>query len=182
MPTTIAIALQALLLAYHQTTTLCDFFPFNGVRFYSRRERLLEAGTNFILMSLPLVGFILRAPFLMKFGLAYYFILFAIECATWWAPYFLGASPKALEVYNRIHRQTITPLPRRENQLAPNLEHLILMALTLLTAIVTCLAARSLALEISHWWLAALIGALLTGGTIFQFCFQGRHKADNPPR
>ena len=49
----LAVMLQASLVLYHQTTTLLDFFPFNGARFYSARERLLEAGTNFVLMSLP---------------------------------------------------------------------------------------------------------------------------------
>ena len=176
----LAITLQVLLVLYHQATTLFDFFPFNGVRFYSRREKLAEAAVNFVLMSLPPIGFILRVPLLMKFALVYYFILFGVECATWWAPYFLGPSPKWLELYNRIHRQTITILPRRENQPAPNLEHLILMALTLLTAISTLMAFRTLDLQLPQWWIGLLIGVILVGGTLFQFCFQGRAKS-NPP-
>jgi hypothetical protein len=177
----LAITLQILLVLYHQASTLFDFFPFNGVRFASRREKIAEASVNLVLMSLPPIGFILRAPLLMKFGLVYYFILFGIECATWWAPYFLGPSPKWLELYNRIHRQTITILPRRANQPAPNLEHLILMALTVLTAIITLLAFRSLHLEFPQWWIGLLIGVILVGGTLFQFCFQGRTKSNPPP-
>jgi len=177
----LAITLQIILVLYHQATTLFDFFPFNGVRFSSRRERLIEAAVNLVLMPLPPIGFILRAPLLMKFGLVYYFILFGVECATWWAPYFLGPSPKWLELYNRIHRQTITVLRRRPNQPAPNLEHLILMALTLLTAIATLIAFRSLPLEFPQWWIGLLIGAILIGITLFQFCFQGRTKSTAPP-
>jgi len=177
----LAITLQIILVMYHQATTLFDFFPFNGVRFTSRGEKIAEAAVNLVLMSLPPIGFILRAPLLMKFGLVYYFILFGIECATWWAPYFLGPSPKWLELYNRIHRQTITILPRRANQPAPNLEHLILMALTLLTAVATLLAFRSLHLEFPQWWIGLLIGIILVAGTLFQFCFQGRTKPNPPP-
>ena len=170
----LAIAFQLVLVLYHQATTLFDFFPFNGVRFYSRRETLLEAGSNLILMALPLAGFILRWPSLMKFGVVYYFILLAVECATWWAPYFLGPSPKGLEAYNRIHRQTITPLPRRGDNPAPNLEHLILMVLTVLTAVTTLIAFRSFNLAFPLWWIGLAIGAVAVGGTVFQFCFQGR--------
>jgi len=131
---TFAVTLQIVLLLYHQVTTLFDLFPFNGVRFYSRRETFMEAGANLVPMALAMTGFIWHVSVLMKFGVVYYFILFAVECATWWMPYFLGPSPKGLECYNRIHRQTITVIPRRGHNPAPNLEHLILMALTFLTA------------------------------------------------
>ena len=173
---TFAITLQIILVLYHQVTTLFDFFPFNGVRFYSRRETLIEAGINLVLMSLPLVGFFWHVSALLKFGIVYYFILFAVECATWWWPYFLGPSPKGLENYNRIHRRTITVIPRRGNNPVPNLEHLILMILTLVTAIATVTAFRTISFPFRQWWIGAVIGVVVVAGTIFQFCFQGRQK------
>ncbi len=176
-----AITLQIILLLYHQVTTLCDFFPFNGVRFSKRRETLLEARFNLVMMSLPVVGFILRVTLLMKFGVIYYFVLFALECATWWAPYFWGASPKWLEIYGRIHRQTITVVPRRGNNPAPNLEHLILMALTLAAAFSTLAAYRATEIPFPHWWIGAGIGAFMVVGTVFQFCVEGREKGKIPP-
>ncbi len=133
----IAVGLQVVHLLYHQITTLFDFFPFNGVRFYSRRERIIEAGVNLVLMSLPPIGFALRVRPLMLFGVVYYFVLLAIEFATWWIPYLFRPSQKWLEVYSRIHSQTITVLPRRGNNPVPNLEHLILHCLSLVTAPVT---------------------------------------------
>jgi hypothetical protein len=172
----IAIAFQIILVAYHQVTTLCDLFPFNGVRFYKRHETLIEAGVNLVLMSLPVVAFIFHVTALMKFGVVYYFVLFAVECATWWAPYFLGPSPKFKSLYERIHSQTIMVIPRRGSNPAPNLEHLMLMALTLLTAIVTFIAFRDAGIPFSNWWIGLVIGVFLTGGTIFQFCFQGDLK------
>lgn len=152
---------QLALLIYHQVTTLVDLFPFNGARNYSRGEKLAEAGTNFVLMGLPVVGFGLHVTGLMKFGVVYYFILFAIELIIWWVPYltvpagrwrriynFLLAAATSnfapgdtlenwIAVYRRLHRGTITFLPAREDRPVPNLEHTLLHAWTLVTAIVT---------------------------------------------
>jgi hypothetical protein len=176
--TTVAITLQIVLLFYHQTTTLCDFFPFNGARFYSLREKLAEAGVNLILMSLAPVGFIFDLPSLKYFGVVYYFILLAIEFATWWGPYFLGPSVKGLEVYNRIHRRTITVVPRRGENPAPNLEHLILMGLTAAAGLATLKAYHSMPdAHAGHWVGVLVVALLLVSGTLYQFCFQGRAKA-----
>jgi hypothetical protein len=178
---TMVILLQVALLLYHQVTTWFDFFPFNGARFYSRRETCIEAGANFIPMALAAAGFIWHLSVLMKFGVVYYFILFAVECATWWAPHFLGPSPKWLECYNRIHRQTITVIPRRGDNPAPNVEHLVLMVLTLATALATFMAFRPTPFPFRQWWVGLVVGAFMVGGTVFQFCFQGRQKANAPP-
>jgi hypothetical protein len=178
-----ALLFQLLLLAYHQATTWCDFFPFNGVRFYSRRERALEASSNLVLMALPPIGFFLHVPALMKFGVIYYFVLFAIECATWWGPYFFGASPKWAEMHVRLHGQTITPLPRREGHPPPNLEHLILMVLTVTAAIATQFAYRAAGGEIfpERKYILIVVG-LLAGGAFYQFVLAGRGKSKTPDR
>jgi hypothetical protein len=62
------------LLAYHQFTTLFDFFPFNGSRNYSWKEKLAEAGGNGILMILPPIGFGFNIHGLMIFGVVYYLL------------------------------------------------------------------------------------------------------------
>ena len=181
-PLALALVFQVGLLAYHQVTTLCDFFPFNGVRFSTRRERLLEAGFNLLLMGAPPIGFVLGARWLMEFGAAYYVILFVVECVTWWAPYFFGPSPKWREVYARMHRLTITIVPRRGDNPAPNLEHMILMVLTLATAIVTLAAYRaSPGPHFAHWIIIAAIGAVLITGATYQTCLEGRGKSGGGP-
>ncbi len=159
-----AVVCQLLLLAYHQTTTWLDLYPFNGVRGYSRNERLAEAGANAVLMSLAPIGFVFRIEALMIFGVFYYFILFGIELIIWWVPYFTVPSGRWRSIYNgllslatsnfgsgdalahwtsvyqRLHRDTITLLPPRGNRPVPNLEHMILHAWTLVTALVTLVA------------------------------------------
>ena len=159
-----AIVCQLVLLAYHQVTTLVDFFPFNGSRYYTRQEKLVEAGSNALLMSLGPIAFIFHLRGLMTFAVIYYFVLFAVEIVIWWIPYFtiprrpwrqvynraLALSTSDLEkgdtldhwraVYDRLHARTTTFLPRRSGRIVPNLEHFILHGWTLMTAIVTAIA------------------------------------------
>ena len=160
----IAIFCQIVLLVYHQLTTNFDFFPFNGARNYSVREKLAEAGSNFVFMILAPIGFGLHIRGLMIYGVTYYFVLFAAELIIWRIPYFLVPSGSLRGIYNfllacatshfeggdtlthwcgihtRLHSGTITFLPARDDRPVPNLEHTILHAWTFITAIVTTIA------------------------------------------
>jgi hypothetical protein len=164
---TTVLLVQAALLAYHQVTTLFDFFPFNGARNYSRKERTLECAVNGVLMALPPIGFAFHVRALETFGVAYYFVLFAIELVIWWVPYFTEPSGRWRALYNgmlslatsdfekgdalarwkatyqRLFQGTLTLLPPRGDRPVPNLEHMILHAWTLLTALVTAAAYGS---------------------------------------
>jgi hypothetical protein len=135
-----AVALQLLLLAYHQITTQVDFFPFNEARFYKRWEKVLECAVNGILMSLAPIGFVFGIRALMWFGVVYYFLLFAEELRVWWVPYIFGPRPRWRAIYDRLHSRTIMVLPARGHHPVPNLEHTILHALTLITALTTLIA------------------------------------------
>ncbi len=161
-----ALLCQLLLLAYHQFTSWVDLHPFNGTRNYSRREKLAETGVNAVLMGLAPIGFGFQIHGLMTFGRVYYFVLFAIELIIWWVPYLCTTTGFARAVYNRLlgistsdfsagdtldhwtvvyqrlHADTITLLPRRPDRPVPNLEHTILHALTLVTAVFTLVAQR----------------------------------------
>jgi hypothetical protein len=165
---TAAIICQLVLLAYHQFTTHVDLFPFNGARHYALKEKLAEGLSNLLLMSLAPIGFIWRIHGLMIYGVIYYFVLFAMELIIWWIPYFTVPAGRWRALYNfllscatsnfeagdtlnhwcgihqRLHAGTITFLPRREQRPVPNLEHTILHAWTLITAIVTLVAWRGL--------------------------------------
>ena len=164
-----AVRCQALLLAYHQITTLVDLYPFNGVRNSSTAERLAEAGVNAALMSLAPIGFLFGIRSLMLYGVVYYFVLFFFELIIWWIPYFTPPQGPWLALYTlalavattnfgrkgaladwsarhaRIHRGTFTPLKPGAGPILPNLEHIILHGWTALTALVTLGAFRALA-------------------------------------
>jgi len=177
----LAITLQIISLLYHQITTLFDFFPFNGVRFYSRREKLADAISGLIVMAIAPIGFIFHVPFLMELGLVCYCIGIGGWVATWLIPYFFGPSAKWLEIYSKVHRQTITVLPRRGSNPVANLEHLILLILALLTTAATWIAYHSSQGEFSRRvWVACLIGGVMVIGMIFQCCIVGRKKSNEP--
>ena len=155
------LASQLLLLVYHQVTTWCDLYPFNGARNYSPKEKGAEAGVNAVLMSLGPLGFGFHIKWLMITAAIYYFMLFAAELIIWWIPYLVVPRGRWRRIYNhllavatsnfepgdtlanwiaiyhRLHRGTLTFLPLRADRPVPNLEHTILHAWTLITAIVT---------------------------------------------
>jgi hypothetical protein len=163
----LAIVCQIALLGYHQVTTLVDLFPFNGARNYSGRERLAEVGINGVLMSLGPMGFLLGSHGLMLYGVIYYFVLLAIETIIWWIPYFSTPTGLWRRAYNymlsvatsdfekgdtlkrwlvtngRLHGGTLTLLPLRRGHIVPNLEHMILHGLTMITAVATLGAYRA---------------------------------------
>lgn len=162
---TVAISLQLLLLVYYQLTTRYDFHPFNGVRFWQPGERYTEAAINFTLMVLPLPGYLFNISSLMRFGAVFYFILFAREIASWFVPYFFGASAKWQDVYSRVQGRTITLIPPRGQNPTPNFGHLILMALTVGTGIATFTAYWSLPdASAKGWPVAAGIAAFMLYG------------------
>ncbi len=142
---------QLVLLVYHQVTTLVDLAPFNGARHCTFKERLAEACTNAVLMSLAPIGYAFQIRSLMIFGVVYYFALFAIEIVIWWIPYFSIPSGRWrsgynrllsigttdfrsgdalnhwLAVHQRLHSDTLTLLPRIPQRVVPNLEHIRLL-------------------------------------------------------
>ena len=99
-----------------------------------------------------------------EIGRHHYFVLFAVELIIWWVPYLtiptgrwrtfynrlLSVATSHFEkgdtldhwtsVFNRLHRGTITFLPLRGDRPVPNLEHTILHAWTLSTAVLTLVA------------------------------------------
>ena len=164
---TATVVCQVILLVYHQTTTLFDLYPFNGVRNYTRSEKVAEAASNALLMSLAPIGFSLGVPALRTYGVIYYFVLFVIELIVWWIPYLFEPQGKVRRLYNlllavgtsdfrtgdtlsrwlaihqRLHTGTVQVLPGRQGRIVPNVEHVVLHLWTLVTALVTLAAYRA---------------------------------------
>ena len=131
------IALQIILVVYHQLTTLVDLYPFNNVRSYTVKERLLECLVNGVVMVVPPVGYIFGIRWMIIASLIIYPALLAGEYLNWWKHYFFQSSQEWLKTYNRIFKETIIVLPPIKNNPVPNFEHTILHSLTLVTTIVT---------------------------------------------
>ena len=160
----LALILQLVLLVYHQIFTLFDFYPFNGARFSKPAERIGEAAFNGLLMAATPIGLLFQVTPIIRFGAPFYFILFACEIATWFVPYVFGASPKWQDIYSRVQARTLMVLPRGDNP-TPNLEHLILMGLTIAAALVTQSAYGHLPGSTpANPWIIAAVGIFMVSG------------------
>jgi hypothetical protein len=133
----IALTLNILHVAYHQLTTNFDFFPFNNIRHYTMKQRIAEVSVNFITMGFPVLSLLLDNHTMI--GIACWFLGFLLcgEFLSWWKAYLFGGSEKWKNIYNKIHKDTITILPPIKDNPIPNLEHCILHVLTLATFVVT---------------------------------------------
>lgn len=134
---TATIVFQALLLFFHQATTLFDFYPFNNVRLYTLKERLMECCINGTMMVVPPLGFLLSVHWMMIASLVIYPVLLIGEYLAWWQHYFFGPTTAWQQTYDHLFSNTIIVLPRIKNHPVPNLEHTILHSLTLIAAFLT---------------------------------------------
>lgn len=138
------LLLQVATLLYHQFTTCFDFYPFNGIRHYSAKERRNEAVINGIIMLIPIVLSLTHKSVLVGIGGFVWTLVLIGAIFSWWIPYLTGVMVYKMpnnvtweQVYERIFSNTITILPRIKNNPRPNLEHMILHALILGSAIAT---------------------------------------------
>jgi len=137
----ITLTMQIIHLFYHQMTTLIDLYPFNNIRGYRKKEQLLEAGVNGLTMGFPIVALLSGNKILMSIAVGLLGILCLGEFFTWWYPYLFGATEYWQKQYDQKFKSTIIILPSIKNNPIPNLEHLILHILTLITFIMTALLA-----------------------------------------
>src|SRR4051812_8107078 len=110
----LALILNALHLAYHQTTTNIDLFPFNNIRNYKISERISEAGLNALTMGFPLLALCLQNPKLITIACWVLGFIVIGEFLTWWPCYLFGTPKwfsKWQEVYDRTHKHTVKFLP-----------------------------------------------------------------------
>ncbi|WP_018617304.1 hypothetical protein [Segetibacter koreensis] len=133
----IVIVFQLVLLLFHQATTLVNFYPFNNVRNYTIKERLLECFVNGVIMAVPVIGWVFRIKWMVTASLFIYPVLLAGEYLNWWKHYLFNPTEEWIKTYDRIFKETIIVLPPIKNNPIPNLEHTILHSLTLETTVVT---------------------------------------------
>ena len=97
----LTITLSSLLLIYHQLFTWGPFFPWNDTEKLSRKDILLDASINGILMGVGLYCLMKEnVGFYHSFPLIYYPILFVGECLDWWLPYFSPSFARARKIWD----------------------------------------------------------------------------------
>ena len=130
------IGFTLLLLIYHQITTLFPLFPWNDVEKYSRKELLLEAGTNGLLMGTGALSIIIgNSSFFHYYPLIYYPFLFSGELFQWWLPYFSEkfAQSKVNFDYDALFSRTTKLIPHKQGKRTPDANHIVLHFITVVT-------------------------------------------------
>jgi hypothetical protein len=123
---------------YLQIVEWIDLFPWNDVR----------SGNGQELLDIILAGATLLLVITLWFGGRWAAVLSSIaiivwawlQLSTWWIPYWLGASDGWKRVHSNWFSETIQILPRTENQLPPDANHLVLHVL-ILVALVSSIRA-----------------------------------------
>ena len=133
----LAIAFVILIEIYYASTTLFDLSPFNGAKYFTVTERLTEWVQNTIIFGLPFLRFIWPAA--RSAGAIAYGILLVGEYVSWWHGYFFKPAAFSLKFYNKATRNTTLVLSQDKDRFQPNLEHILLHALTLVTFILLLL-------------------------------------------
>ena len=126
----IAVPLVIVIEIYYAVTTLFDLTPFNGAKYFSLKERITEWVVNSIIFALPLLPFIF--PSAWPAGVIAYGFLLVGEYLSWWQGY-LTQKPARRDFYDKATRHTILVLSSDRDRFQPNLEHIILHVLTLVT-------------------------------------------------
>lgn len=134
----LTVLLVSILLLYHQVTTWVPLFPWNDVEKYSRKELLLEAGINGLLMGTGLLCLLNKnAGFAHWYPLIYFPFLFIGECVDWWIPYFSESFAKKRKIwdYDAKFSRTFKLIPHAPGKRTPDANHTVLHLLTIITVI-----------------------------------------------
>lgn len=135
----ITLFLQTLHLAYHQITTIFDFYPFNNIRSYTKKQQIIECVSCGVTMGFPIIATFYGGKIMVGISVGLFVLLLIGEYLSWWRHYFFGPAEYWKEVYNRKFKSTIIVLPAIKDHPIPNLEHLILHVITVVTFVVTVL-------------------------------------------
>jgi hypothetical protein len=136
-----ALLLQILLLARWLSTEVVDLFPLNDLQArpwnYSPRY---EIAVNALQLLGYMALFATGVRLLAALSLLGYVVYLGVEVWTWWVPYLTGASPEWLEWHEQNFSRTVTILPPLNGTPGPDLQHLMLQGITLITIIVSAVA------------------------------------------
>ena len=136
-----ALLVQILLAAYWLALEVVDLYPWNDLRVrawdYSPRY---EIAVN----ALQLLGY--AALFATGFrplallSLLGYAGYLGFQIWTWWLPFFRGASLGWQEFYTQNYAETLKLVPAAMPYPAPDAQHIVLQALTVVVVVVSALA------------------------------------------
>jgi hypothetical protein len=139
-------SIALLLLIYHQITTWFPLFPWNDIDNLSRKDILLEAGTNGLLMGTGFVCLLhANTGFYHYYPLIYYPFLLSGEFFQWWLPFLSGSFSKSKVNfdYEKRYSRTTKFIPQKSGTRTPDANHTVLHLLTLATTVLVYIVRLS---------------------------------------
>ena len=131
----IVILLQLVLLFYYLLVMFVDLHPFNNVKKYGLKRKLIESSIIGTAMIIPVLSFYFNDAGMMTISLMIYLALIVASFIRWWRHYFFQPGQDWLKTYNEIYRDTVQVLPHFKNNPPPPLERIILHILIFFTFI-----------------------------------------------
>jgi hypothetical protein len=137
-----ALFLQVLLVGYWLTIQCVDLFPWNDVVSGPASDDLrISIAINVLPLLVLTAIFALGVSPLGMVSVAGIAIYLAVQLWSWWKPYAWGASGEEQAAYAEGFSRTLKVLPTYGTHLPPDLQHIVLHVLILLTLFATGMAA-----------------------------------------
>lgn len=137
-----AVTLQVLLLIYFESITLVNLYPWNDLSNYTFKEKVIEATTNGIVITLALGLFFTQIKGLMILSVMIWFVFLLMQLLVWWMPYVTGRHLKQfpMALYHTHFQATLKILPPIKNHIVPDAQHNVLQLISLVTFLVSTIA------------------------------------------
>lgn len=129
--------LQAAVGGYLIVHECVDLFPWNDVSRTTATEKLLACVFNVIPIGILAWGYAVRHQTLMNYGTGSYAVFLLLQLNQWWRPYLFGAGRRVRAEYQKRFSRTWKVLPAIQDHPVPDVQHLGLQVLTLLTLLAT---------------------------------------------
>lgn len=137
-----ALVVQILLVAYWLTMEVVSLYPWNDI---ASRGSDYDLRASIAVNALQLLAYTAIFAFGVRplgiLSAVGYGVYLAIQLWLRWKPYLWGADPEWQSRYAQLFSKTIKVLPAYGTHLPPDAQHLTLQGLTLVTLIVTAMAA-----------------------------------------
>ena len=126
-----AVVVPLVWLGWLVLTEWVPMFPLNDLVPGNLRPRLLAAAINYPFPLLIAGGVALGQHWSTWTALGLCLLILAGHLVNWWLPYFGFSSAAQREAYVRDYARTLKILPARGHAIVPDVQHLVVGALTL---------------------------------------------------
>lgn len=137
----IAVSAPMLWLMWMIAINWVPMSPLNNLTAENRRDRITASAINYPFLLAIIAGVVLYERWSLITSLALCVLILGRIVLNWWLPYFFGIHTAAqYEIYQRDFAATLTVLPERHNRITPDVQRMVLTALSLAMFTTTLIA------------------------------------------